>query len=376
MSARNVAICGECAEVALQVISEAQRPEYSDRVVTGIGTVVTQDSRLGEGPFGLIHDAGLVIRMGRVTWVGPAAEMPVRYADLPALDAGGRMVVPGFVDPVTRLFGDSPTDTDDAKARVDGAVEFAGAMLQHGVTTLGLRVGGSADPTTETLALAAARTVADRLPSLVSIVWVDRGSMDQRVAEDVMIPTAQRLASAVEVTCHGPPHIERLLGRLDAYGSMRPHVRLCDEPGPCLDAASGALTVEGWSQLEPVDAAVSVLEPLDLLDGLPLPMRKLLEAGAQVAIASGSDPRRRLVHSPALLIALAVDAGGVTPWHAVWAATRGGALAVGDPERGRLRPGDPADLVILDASDPAEMVRRPDANPAWSVVCNGAIVPT
>jgi imidazolonepropionase len=72
---------------------------------------------------------------------------------------------------------------------------------------------------------------------------------------------------------------------------------------------------------------------------------------------------------------LAVDSGGISPWHAVWAATRGGALAVGDPERGRLRPGDPADLVILDASDPGDMVKKLDANPAWRVVCNGAIVP-
>lgn len=372
---RNVGICLECAEIAVQVVAETQRPEVVDRLILGAGILVTQDERLGEGPWGVIHDAGMVIRMGRVTWVGPQSAVPTRYRDLPTVDAGGRAVIPGFVDPVTRLLGSGPVDVADAQLRVDRAVASAGEMLQHGVTALGLRVGGSDDPTTETLALAAARSVGERMPALVSVGWVDGGAMPVEVLSKVMIPTAARLASTVEHVCEGPPHRGRPMDRIERYAPMRPHVRLCDEPDACLDLANGSLTVEGWNQTDPTDAATSVLEPLRLLDGQPLPIRKLHEAGGRVAIASGSTPDGRSVSSPVLPIVLAVDVGGIGVWEALWSATRGGAIALGEPERGRLRPGDPADVVILDAEDPSEMIARPDVNPAWRVMCGGAIVP-
>ncbi len=372
---RGVAICGDCADVALAVVAETSRPDAVDRVITGIGLLVTQDERLGEERWGLIHDAGLVIRLGRITWVGPESALPARYGDLPRLHAGGRMVIPGFVDPVTRLLGSPPSDVDDAEERVDRAVAMGGSMLQHGVTAFGLRVGGSAEPTTETLALAAARSVGERLPSSVSVAWVDGGGIPGDLLGRVMVPTVARLASAVEHTCAGESDHELAFARVERYAPLRPHIRLCDEPDLCLDLAAGALTVEGWAQTDPVDATTAVLEPLRLLDGVPLPIRKLMEGGGQVAIASGSSPEARAVASPLLPIVLAVEVGGIDVWEALWAATRGAAMAVGDAERGRLRPGDPADLVVLDASDPAELLRRPDANPAWQVVCGGAIVP-
>ena len=372
---RGVAICGDCADVALAVVEETSRADAVDRVITGIGLLVTQDERLGEERWGLIAEAGLVIRLGRVTWVGPQSSLPARYRELPRLDAGGRMVIPGFVDPITRLLGGPPADVADAEARVDAAVELGGRMMQHGVTALGLRVGGSSEPTTETLALAAARTVGERLPASVSVAWVDGGTIPEDLLSRVMVPTASRLASSVEHSCIGEEGHEGLAGRIARYTPMRPHIRLCDEPGDCLDLAAGALTVEGWAQTDPVDATTAVLEPLRLLDGAPLPIRKLMEAGGQVAIASGSSPEMRAVSSPVLPMTLAVDVGGVDVWQALWAATRGAAIALGDAERGRLRPGDPADLVVLDAARPEEILRRPDANPAWRVVCGGAIVP-
>ena len=66
---------------------------------------------------------------------------------------------------------------------------------------------------------------------------------------------------------------------------------------------------------------------------------------------------------------LGVDRIGLTG--GIWAATRGGALALGDSERGRLRVTDPADFVVLDTHDPVSLVRNPDTNPVWKVVVNG-----
>ena len=65
-------------------------------LVTGIGELVTNDTRLGDGSaLGLLHDAALVVEHGHVAWVGSAVAAPdtdVRR------DLGGRAVVPGFVD--------------------------------------------------------------------------------------------------------------------------------------------------------------------------------------------------------------------------------------------------------------------------------------
>jgi imidazolonepropionase len=68
--------------------------------------------------------------------------------------------------------------------------------------------------------------------------------------------------------------------------------------------------------------------------------------------------------------------GGLTISEAIWAATRGGALALGDSERGRLRPGDIADLVVFETDTLGDLVRRPDAGWARAVVCSGVVVAT
>ena len=66
-------------------------------MITGIGELVTNDPARAEqgGLLGLVHDAAVVVEGSRVAWVGPAAEAPA--ADV-QVDAGGRAVIPGFVD--------------------------------------------------------------------------------------------------------------------------------------------------------------------------------------------------------------------------------------------------------------------------------------
>src|SRR5690606_18027793 len=69
-------------------------------LVENIGELVTNDPGSGEGRLGLIRDAALVLQESWVAWVGPAQAAPEadeRY------DAGGRAVLPGFVDSHTHL---------------------------------------------------------------------------------------------------------------------------------------------------------------------------------------------------------------------------------------------------------------------------------
>jgi len=67
-------------------------------VIDNIGELVTNDPSLGDGPLGVLHDASVVVDSDRVVAVGPAGAL----AD-ERLNAGGRCVLPGFVDSHTHL---------------------------------------------------------------------------------------------------------------------------------------------------------------------------------------------------------------------------------------------------------------------------------
>lgn len=57
--------------------------------------------RLGE--LGLIPDGALLLRDGIIIAVGTSTDLRARYPDEPRLDASGRVVMPGFVDPHTHV---------------------------------------------------------------------------------------------------------------------------------------------------------------------------------------------------------------------------------------------------------------------------------
>jgi imidazolonepropionase len=368
---RGVGICGECAALAAEVALDASRPEEVDRVIRGIGCLVTNDRR-HDGLLGWIADAAVAIRRGRVTWVGPERHLPGRYAELPNLDAGGRIVCPGFVDAGTELLGRGRIGKPEAAA--DRAAGLAAAMIVEGVTSFDLAVGGTDDPMSETVSLAAGRGVAERVAATVTVSWRVPTGISPPELRRILLPAAARLASNALVTCTGPPH--QIEPWLPATRPLRPRIEVCDEPEGCVEAAEGALSVSGSGHTSPIDGVVSIVEPLALLDGCSLPARKLWDAGAVLALASRNDPARRMLRSPALMMTLLVEVGGLSISEAIWAATRGGALALGDAERGRLRPGDIADLLVLDTDSLGDLVRRPDTGWASVVVSGGVVVAT
>lgn len=368
---RGVGICGECAALAAEVALDTTRPEEVDRVITSIGCLITND-RHNDGLLGWIPDAAVAIRRGRVTWVGPQRHLPDRYAELPRLDARGRIVGPGFVDAGTSLLGTEPIVQPEEA--VERAAELAAAMIQEGVTSFDLAVGGSDDPMTETVSLAAGRGLAERVAASVTVSWRVPRRMAPEEVRRILVPAATRLASNALLSCDGPPH--DIEARLHATRPLRPRIEVCEEPDGCVDAAEGALSISGSGHVSPVEGVVSIAEPLALLDGHSLPARKLWDAGAVLALASRNDPARRMMRSPAFMLTLLVEVGGLSISEAMWAATRGGALALGDPERGRLRPGDIADLVVLDTDSLGDLVRRPDSDWTAAVVSGGVVMTT
>ncbi|EFH31503.1 imidazolonepropionase [Streptomyces pristinaespiralis ATCC 25486] len=94
-------------------------------VITNIASLVTNDPSLGDGsPLGLIRDAAVVIDGDRIAWIGEKSKAP---ATDNRLDAGGRAVVPGFVDSHSHLVfaGDR---TAEFNARMSGQAYAAGGI--------------------------------------------------------------------------------------------------------------------------------------------------------------------------------------------------------------------------------------------------------
>src|SRR5688572_8916693 len=55
------------------------------------------------GTLGIIEDGAVLIRDERILAVGSSAELKAAYPDEQPLDAGGSVVLPGFVDPHTHV---------------------------------------------------------------------------------------------------------------------------------------------------------------------------------------------------------------------------------------------------------------------------------
>ena len=92
--------------------------------ITNIGRLVTNDQSLGAGLLGELRDAALVLEGGRVAWVGSSADAPAADS---RIDAGGRAVLPGFVDSHAHLMfaGDR---ADEFAARMAGQKYAAGGI--------------------------------------------------------------------------------------------------------------------------------------------------------------------------------------------------------------------------------------------------------
>ena len=87
--------------------------------------------------------------------------------------------------------------------------------------------------------------------------------------------------------------------------------------------------------------------------------RRLLDAGATVALATDCNPGSSYTSSMPFCVALAVREMRMTPAEALWAATAGGARALRRTDIGHLGVGARADLAILDAPSYLHLAYRP-----------------
>ena len=108
------------------------------------------------------------------------------------------------------------------------------------------------------------------------------------------------------------------------------------------------------------DTVATFLPATDFSTRQPYPdARRVIDAGATVAIATNTNPGSSYTTSMSFCIALAVREMRLTIEEALLAATRGGAVALRRNDVGRLAPGARADAAVLAAPSYTHLIYRP-----------------
>lgn len=378
-------------------------------LIDNIGELTTNDDELGR-----LRDAAVVVETsgadaGRIAWVGPAAQAPTSDD---RFDASGRAVLPGWVDSHTHMVfaGDR---TAEFEARMAGESYAAGGInvtvnatrkasdealeanlvrliaeaRRGGTTTLETKTGYGLTVDDEVRSAQIAGRHVDAVTFLGAHL-VPAGSDPGTYLDLVTGPMLEAVApfvSAVDVFCETGAFDEaasrRVLEAAARVGlATRVHGnQLGHGPGVQLAVEHGSLSVDHVAFLsdEDVEAlaaswsgsgaagtspgtVATVLPACDLSTRMPLaPARKLLDAGAQIAIASNCNPGTSYTSSMAFCVATAVLQMGLTIQEAVRAATLGGAIALGMSDVGVIRPGARADLQMLEAPSVTHLAYRP-----------------
>jgi imidazolonepropionase len=378
-------------------------------LITGISQLATPPTpgpRRGAAMSDLLHidDAAIAVVGASIEWVGPRQEWTGR-ADR-EIDLLGRAVIPALTDPHTHAVwaGDRYRDFEartqgasyeailaagggirsTVRATADAAVTTltalaaprVAALVSSGAATIEVKSGYGFDPDAELRSLEAiaalrATTAARIMPTLLIHLppenGDDRPAYLRTVCEELIPEAARRgLAAAVDV------FIEREAWSPDEAATIFAAAKMAGLPikahvdqfhaigGVAACVTHGALSVDHLEASG--DFEIALLGSSDtiatLLPGVTLhlgiaaaPGRRLIDAGAIVAVGTDLNPGSSPLFSTQQAMALAVRLNGLSPAEALTAGTANAAAALGFNDTGALVAGLRADLLVLADQD-------------------------
>ncbi len=372
------------------------------------------------GPLGIVEHGALAAREGRIVWAGPEHTL-ADHVDISAvppaawLDAGGRAVLPGFVDSHTHFVfaGDRAEEFqlrhagvsyEEIARRGGGILETVRATRQashdvlralaherllrfahFGTTTVEGKTGYGLDLASEARCLDVMCGLAGEsgLPRVVPTFLgahtvppeyrrarADRGAYVALVCEE-MLPAFAGRARFCDVFCERgaftPEETRRILERARDLGyGLKLHANQLSASGGAELAASFGVTSADHLDFASDDDLVRLREAsvtAVLLPGCsfslstPYPSaRRFYDAGLPIALATDFNPGTSYCENMQMMIALAVSAMGMSLVEALRAATLGGARALGMAgEIGSLEAGKRCDVIVLTAPDEREL---------------------
>lgn len=385
---------------------------------------------------GLIENACLAGHEGRIVFAGTEAEFHRSVGAEPGavrFDASGLVAFPGFVDSHTHLpFAGSRQD--EFALRIQGwtyqqlaargmgirstvrATRAASAeelkklcldrldtMLLHGTTTAEAKSGYGLNLKDEIKQLEAVREAGREHP--VDVIPTFMGAhevpdeyrerkeeyIDLLIREILPQVRAKNLARFFDIFCEqgvfSVEETERLAAAAAAAGlGIKIHAdEFVPLGGAELAARLGAVSAEhliavtdaGIAALAASDTAAILLPhvPFFLLQGRSAPARRLVEAGAVVALASDFNPGSSMTENMQFIIQLGVFLLRLTIEEAINAATANAAYALRLHDRvGSLEPGKAMDVVLCDIPSYESLVYHTGVNSVKHVLKNGRVV--
>ena len=380
--------------------------------LTNIGSLVTNDETLGAGPLGLMKDAALIFDGDLITWVGPSAQAPATDQQI---DLAGRAVLPGFVDSHAHLLFAGERSAEFAARMAGGQYEAGGIrstvaktrgasddelesnllrlvneLHRSGITTFETKSGYGLTTEDEARALKIASHLTPETTFLgAHVVPVefadDPGGYVELVTGDMLDACAPN-AKWIDVFCDrgafDGDQARAILKAGKALGLLaRVHAnQLQAGPGVAVAVEMDAASADHCTYLTDTDiellagsnTVATLLPGAEFSTRSPYPdARRLVDAGATVAIATDCNPGSSFTTSMPFCIALAVREMDLTPDEAVWSATLGGARALRRTDIGRLIVGARADILALNAPSHLHLAYRPGVDLTHQVWIGG-----
>ncbi len=349
------------------------------------------------------------------------------------IDAGGRVVLPGLVDPHTHLVFAGSRE-DEFEMKIKGAAyldilaggggilssvratraateeELVGIgrkylieMLAQGTTTAEVKSGYGLTLADELKQLRAIRTLQDTQPADLVPTFLGAHAIPEEyrgnhegfveIVIEEMLPAVAGagLAECCDVFCEeGVFSIDQSRRILQAAQTLGFKLKLhADEIVPLggaeLAAELGALSADhlvaiSRQGIEKLAASktVAVLLPATtfcLMGTKYAPAREMIAAGVAVALAGDFNPGSSPVNSLPVVMGVACRRLKMTPAEAVSAVTINAAHAIGRAaEVGSIEVGKKADLVIFDAADYRSIAYRFGTNLVDQVIKSGRLV--
>lgn len=390
------------------------------------------------GTLGLIPEAAIAIRNGRILAIGAREEIVKEYEPASVLDAAGRLVTPGLIDPHTHLIwaGDRAGEFEQRLAgasyqeiaasggginrtvretRHTGLVELVeqaalrlDRMLINGTTTVEAKTGYGLDLHTEltllnAIAVLDAEHPVDLIPTFLGAHTVPPEFADTP-DEYVDLVCNQTIPAAklwwgdhwpgslyCDVFCEENAftleQTRRILKTAQAQGfPLRIHadefkslgaVKLAVELGATSVDHLLVTTPEDVQLLGKSDTAAVLLPATPFGLNIPntAPAKALVAANAILVLATDCNPGTAWCESMQFVLSLATRALGLTQGQALAAATINAAYAVGKIDQaGSLEIGKRADLVVWEVNDYRQLGYRFGTNLVHTVVKDGKIV--
>jgi imidazolonepropionase len=401
-------------------------------VLRNIATLATCARDGGQGEIHPITRAALAWERDRLTWVGPESELPERYRAAEALDAGGRLVIPGLVDCHTHLaFGGWRADEYEMRIRGLGYLEiaatgggimstvkltracteaelfarsagFAEEVVRLGVTSIECKSGYGLTVEDEMKLLRVYRRLREqhRIRVVATLLgahavppeYGDRRDEYLSLVVDHMIPLAAREHLAqfcdvfVEESAFTLDDARAILaaGRRAGLGAKLHADQLTSGGGAELAAELGAISADhlefasdGGIECMASRGVVAVSLPVASLYLAQQPMRarRFINAGVPVAVATDFNPGSAPSYHLPFAMMLACTMQRMKPAEVLKGATLYAARAIGlEKLVGSLEPGKAADFALIDAPDVNQWLYNFRANACVMTASGGRIV--